>query len=486
VFQKAIIRTSFFYLISVSFILLNLFFMVKRNQVLINALPLFFAVILLAIYSFDKIFYLVVMLTPLSVPLSELVPGLSFDMFLPTEPLLFGLLVIFMLKVIYERQFDKDLLKHPVSIVIYINLAWIFITAVTSVMPLVSFKFWLSRIWFVAGFYFLAGKLFTDRKNMEKHVWLYAGALVVVIFYATYRHLGYGLYDKQAAHFVMTPFYNDHTSYGAVLAMYIPFLTLFTFGSSYSRKSKIIAFFVLSVLFLGFILSYSRAAWLSIIVASGVYVVVKLKIRFKPLFITFIAILTLFFLFQNRIFMMMEQNSEQSSADFRTHISSVSNITTDASNLERINRWNCAVQMFSDKPIFGFGPGTYMFKYAPYQQKENRTIISTNSADGGNAHSEYLGPLAESGLFGMLSYLLIIGFVVYTAVHAYTRLNEKRLKSLVLAALISLTTYYFHGFLNNFLDTDKISAPFWGFTAIIVALDIYSRKQQKLAQKNPD
>lgn len=475
-----------FYLISVGFVLLNLFFIVKRDQVVINALPFLFAILLLAIYSFDKIIHLVVFMSPLSVPLSEMVPGLPFDMFLPTEPLLFGLLIVFLLKVIYERGFDHDLLKHPVSIAIYINLTWILITAVTSTMPLVSVKFWLSRLWFVVGFYFLAGKLFTDRKKMEKYVWLYAVGLVVVILYSTYRHLGYGLYDKQAAHFVMSPFYNDHTSYGAVLAMFIPLLTLFSFGSSYPRKSKIIAMFVLAVILLGFILSYSRAAWLSLIVAIGVYVVMKLKIRFQPLFITFVTVLVLFFLFQNRIFMMMEQNSEQSSADFRTHISSMSNITTDASNLERINRWNCAIQMFSDKPVFGFGPGTYMFKYAPYQQKEFRTIISTNSADGGNAHSEYLGPLAESGLFGMLSFLLIIGVVVYTAVHTYTRLNEKALKSLVLTSLIGLVTYYMHGFLNNFLDTDKLSAPFWGFTAIIVTLDIYSRKQQVQAQKNPD
>lgn len=485
-FQKAAIRISFFYLISAGFILLNLFFMVKRDQVVINALPVLFAILLLVIYSFDKIVYLVVLMSPLSVQLSELVPGLGFDMFLPTEPLLFGLLIIFLLKVIYERGFDRDLLKHPVSVAIYINLAWILITAITSTIPLVSVKFWLSRVWFVVGFYFLAGKLFADRKNMEKYVWLYAGALVIVILYSTYRHLGYGLYDKQAAHFVMSPFYNDHTSYGAVLAMYIPFLTLFTFGSSYPRKSKIIAFFVLAVLLLGFILSYSRAAWLSLIVAFGVYVVMKLRIRFKPLFITVLTMLVLFFLFQNRIFMMMEQNSEQSSADFRTHISSMSNITTDASNLERINRWSCAIQMFEKKPFFGWGPGTYMFKYAPFQLNENRTIISTNSADGGNAHSEYLGPLSESGLFGMLTFLLIIGVVVYTAVHTYTRLNEKALKSLVLTALIGLVTYYIHGFLNNFLDTDKLSAPFWGFTAIIVALDIYSRKQQEQAQKNPD
>lgn len=484
--QKASIKVALFYLISVSFILLNLYFMVKRDQVVINALPVLLAVLLVVIYSFDKIVYLVVLMSPLSVQLSELVPGLPFDMFLPTEPLLFGLLIIFILKIIYERGFDNEIVKHPVTIVIFINLVWILITALTSTMPLVSVKFWLSRIWFIAGFYFLAAKLFTDQRKMEKYVWLYGGALVVVILYSTYRHLGYGLYDKQAAHFVMSPFYNDHTSYGAVLAMYIPLFTLFAFGSSYTRKTKTIALVVLAFLLLGFALSYSRAAWLSLIVALGVYVVIKLRIRFKPLFITFISLLVLFFVFQNRIFMLMEQNSEQSSADFSTHISSMSNITTDASNLERINRWSCAIQMFEKKPLFGWGPGTYMFKYAPFQLKENRTIISTNSADGGNAHSEYLGPLAESGLFGMLTYLLIIGVVVYTAVHTYTRLTDKALKSLVLTALISLVTYYIHGFLNNFLDTDKLSAPFWGFTAIIVTLDIYSRKQLETAQKNPD
>ena len=86
----------------------------------------------------------------------------------------------------------------------------------------------------------------------------------------------------------------------------------------------------------------------------------------------------------------------------------------------------------------------------------------------------------------MLTFLFIIGTVVYTAVHTYTRLREKRLKSIVLSALVGLVTYYIHGFLNNFLDTDKLSVPFWGFTAMIVAMDIYSRKQEQTAQKNPD
>ncbi len=451
----------------------------------VNALPVILAVILVVIYSFDKIVYLIVLFAPLSVPLSELSPGLGFDMFLPTEPLIFGLLIVFILKIIYERGFDRQILTHPVSLAIYINLIWIFLTAVTSTMPIVSFKFLLSRIWFVAVLYFITAKMFSEGKNLEKYIWLYAVSLVIVIFYTVNRHLAYGIWNKEVANFVCNPFYKDHTSYGAALAMYIPFLLMFSFGHFVTRKEKIISLIVLGILLIGFILSYTRAAWLSLIIAGGVYVIVKLKIRFKPLFITFATVLVLLILFWNQIEMGLEQNSTQSSADFKTHISSMTNITSDASNLERINRWSCAIKMFEDKPFFGFGPGTYMFQYASYQLNENRTIISTNSADGGNAHSEYLGPLSESGVLGMLTFLLIIGTVIYTAIHTYMRLTDKRLKSFVLAALVALVTYYVHGFLNNFLDTDKLSVPFWGFTAMIVAIDIYSRNQIK-AQKNPD
>ena len=477
--RNATIKLSLFYLISISFILLNLWFVVKMNTMLVNALPFVLAILLVAVFSFDKIVYLIALLAPLSIPLHEISYGLDFDMYLPTEPLLFGLLILFLLKILHKRSFDRKILLHPVSLAIYLNLFWILLTCLTSTMPVVSIKFLLSRTWFVIGLYFLTAKIFSQGKNLEKYVWLYVISLVAVIIYSTIRHLEYGLWDRQAAHFVVSPFYRDHTSYGAVLAMYLPFLAMFSFNNFLSRKLKMISLGILGIVFLGFILSYSRAAWLSIVVALGVWGIIKLKIRFKPIFITLVSVITLFLLFQTQILMKLEQNSEQSSANLMTHISSMSNITTDASNLERINRWSCAIRMFIDKPIFGYGPGTYMFQYAPYQLSKDRTIISTNSADGGNAHSEYLGPLSESGIMGLLTYLLIIGVVVYCAVNTYTRLKDTRLKSFVLTALISLVTYYIHGFLNNFLDTDKLSVPFWGFTAMIVAIDIYSRNSSK-------
>jgi O-antigen ligase len=275
---------------------------------------------------------------------------------------------------------------------------------------------------------------------------------------------------------VVNPFYNDHTSYGAVVAMYLPFLFGFSFTKIYRPAIRVFVRIILVIFLVALVLSYARAAWVSMIAALGVWGVMRLRIRFQPLFITFIALISLIWVFQTPLLMYLERNDTESSANLSEHISSISNISSDASNLERLNRWSCAIRMFKDEPIFGYGPGTYMFKYAPYQLTADRTIISTNSADGGNAHSEYLGPLAESGFMGLVTFLILIATVIYTAVHAYTRTNDKRLKTILMSSLLGLITYYIHGILNNFLDTDKLSVPFWGFTAIIVAIDIYTRK----------
>jgi O-antigen ligase len=473
---EARIKTALFYLISALFILLNAYFLVKKHSMIISALPLVFSIVLLAIFELDKLLLLVVAFTPLSLPLSELMPGLDFNMFLPTEPLLFGILLIFVLKLAANGSFDRKILLHPITLAIYFSLFWMLVTSLTSTMPMVSLKFLLSRIWFIVGFYLLTAKLFESGRNIEKYIWLYILPLILVIFYSTYRHLGYGLWDKQAAHFVMDPFYNDHTAYGAAIAMYLPFLFGFSFTKMYTPGVRFFVRICLGILFMGLILSYARAAWLSMIAAAGVWGVMRLRIRFKPLFITFLISLSVILVFQSQILAYLERNTTESSANLMDHVSSMSNISSDASNLERLNRWSCAIRMFKDKPVFGYGPGTYMFQYAPYQLTGDRTIISTNSANGGNAHSEYLGPLAESGFLGPITVLVLIIVVLYTGINAYGRTADKRLKTLVMSAILGLITYYIHGTMNNFLDTDKLSVAFWGFTAVIVAIDIQTRK----------
>jgi putative inorganic carbon (hco3(-)) transporter len=478
VFRNPAIRLAVFYAVSLMFILLNIWFVVKQESMAINLLPFVLMMVLLAIYSVDRVLKLIVFFTPVSLSLSDVLPGLTFDMFLPTEPLLFGVLLLFIIRVSAERGFDREILRHPVSWAIWLYLFWIFITSLTSTMPLISFKFLMVRIWFIVGFYLLGIKLFEDNRNISRFIWIYVTALIIVISYTIFRHAGHGLLNKQAAHWVMTPFFNDHTSYGAVLAMFIPFLTFLSFSKYVPDRGKWISRLVLGILVTAFILSYTRAAWLSLILAAGVYAMIKLHIRFKTMIISLLSVLAVVFVFQKQIVEYLEKNDDESSSNLMEHFSSMSNITSDASNLERINRWGAAVRMFREKPVFGFGPGTYMFKYAPYQLSKDKTIISTNMGDMGNAHSEYLGPLAESGLFGMLTFLLLVIVVLYTAIHTYSRLSDEYLRGILISAFLGLVTYYAHGLMNNFLDTDKVAVPFWGFTAIIVLIDLRSKKQK--------
>jgi O-antigen ligase len=69
--------------------------------------------------------------------------------------------------------------------------------------------------------------------------------------------------------------------------------------------------------------------------------------------------------------------------------------------------------MFKERPVFGFGPATYAFEYARFQEPENLTIISTNFGDMGNAHSEYLSALSETGFVGFVLFVLFVVGVFY-------------------------------------------------------------------------
>lgn len=466
------------YLISMLFIGVNAFY-ISQEFYFFSVLPIIILFVFIALTRLDVFFLLIVFLIPLSITLNDLGIDPGFDAYLPTEPMIIGAMVLVFIKLLVEKQFDKRILLHPISIAMYINLLWILITSFTSTMPGVSFKFFLVRVWFLVVFYFLATQVFSKKENIKRFFWAYITGFLIVIAYTLLNHFQYGMSSNIIAHFVMKPFFNDHTSYGAIIAMYLPVLVGFYF--IYKNSSDWVRFIIIIltlVYVFALIFSYTRAAWLSLIVAICVWLAIRFKIRLWYIAMTIAILILLFISFQTRIMIALEQNEQDSSADLAEHIKSIANITTDASNMERINRWKCAFRMFSEKPIFGWGPGTYMFKYAPFQRSYDRTIISTNAANLGNAHSEYIGPLAESGVIGTLSFIFIIVVVAITVFRLYKNLHGKENRIILLAVSLGLVTYLVHGMLNNFLDTDKASAPFWGFIAVIVALDVYHQQQQ--------
>jgi O-antigen ligase len=135
--------------------------------------------------------------------------------------------------------------------------------------------------------------------------------------------------------------------------------------------------------------------------------------------------------------------------------------------------------MWNEHPLLGTGPRTYQFLYASYQRSYQLSVISTNAGDLGNAHSEYIGPLTEQGVPGVLFISTVFLLTFATGVKVYRSAKSKPVANVALAFTLSLLTYYVHGAFNNFLDTDKLSVPFWGFTAVVVALDVFCEKKEE-------
>lgn len=443
---------------------------IAKEQYWVLAIPFAAFLILLYIYALDKLMLFILFATPLAIEYKN--PDFQIAFSLPTEPLMFGILLLFIVRLLYEGKIEKKILQHPITIAIIINLTWLLITCFTSSLPLVSFKFLLARLWFICTFYFLGVQLFKNKDNIVKLIWLSVIPMTAVIIYTVIMHSQHG-FDEDSAHWVMGPFYADHTVYGALIALFFPVVIGLATGIKTGPFAKSVAILFLGVFAVGLIFSYTRAAWVSLAAAACVYIVVILRIKFRTFLLTAITLIVLFLTFQEQIFMKLEKNRQDSSNNLTEHVQSISNISSDASNLERVNRWSCAIRMFEDRPVFGFGPGTYMFKYAPYQFSYEKTIISTNNGDNGNAHSEYIGPLAEQGLFGMLSIIAVFVCVIVTSLKLYNRLENKQSRVLVLVFFLGLVTYFVHGVLNNFLDQDKAAVPFWAFVAAIVAIDIY-------------
>jgi len=476
--QNKLVRLGLVYSVSILYVLVLGYFITKEKYI-IAAIPIGLLVLMTALYRLELIFWVIIFSVPFSVPLKEFSASLDFNMFLPTEPLLAGLLVIFLIKLAIDGSFDRRVLSHPISIIILFQLAWILVTSITSTMPGVSFKLFFSRLWFVAVFYFMATQIFKDPARIRRYFWVILIPLAAMVVVITLKHSSLGLFDQKASNPAVDPFFNDHTLYGAVMAFFIPVAFGYIFRSNFSWWQRIGAFIILALLFTGLVFSYSRAAWVSLVGAVVVYLIILFKIPWKTVLVGFLGLVAAVMLFGKTLLMDMEGNDQDSSDNFTEHIQSISNISTDASNLERLNRWSCAIRMFASKPLLGYGPGTYMFQYAPFQKESQKTIISTNAADGGNSHSEYLGPLSESGILGGIAMLLLVIYGIITGIRVYRKQTNKELKMIAVVVLISLITYFLHGIMNNFLDTDKASVGVWGFLAILVALDTRTALKSK-------
>ncbi len=465
---------------------LSLFFLVSSlltigsGGAILWLIPPVFLLTLLAFIAIDKFLFLLVFLVPVSVQLIFIIPDTQVDVFLPTELMLAAILVLMIFKVFISKEINRKIFIHPVSIVSFCMLGWCFITSLSGTLPLISIKYFITRLWFFAGFYLLATVVFGKPEKIRKYFFAYIAGMIPVIIYYLTRMWQVGIFNQKAAYQAIRPFFNDHTSFGAALAFCIPVLFYLLISKETSNRIRTGLIFLLFIFSVAFLFSYSRAAWLSLVAAALVASFLMMRISWKVYIPLLIGGAIIVYLSWSDLTSLVNKNRQDSSDNLKYHLQSIANIRSDASNMERVNRWKAALRMFRERPFLGWGPATYQFKYAPFQMAEEKTIISTNYGEGGNAHSEYLGSLVDSGAPGLILYLLLLFISIRKGIIIWKTHHERQIRNMALMLVAGLVTYTVHGALNNFLDTDKISALFWGMIAAIVAIDIgYKNGQQE-------
>jgi putative inorganic carbon (HCO3(-)) transporter len=468
-------KNSIIFSLGAIYILLTLYF-VWNDQAYLSLVSIGLISIYAAVFYTDVTFLAIAFLTPLSINIEEYTQ--SFGLYIPTEPLLFGMMILLLMMNIRKKLFPMDVWKNPIIWAVTFYVFWIFVTSITSSSPITSFKFLLARLWFMIPLLLYGPVVFKKLKYIRLFIWLYVIGMMLVITYTVLVHATYSFGEKEG-HWVMWPFFKDHTIYGAMVAFTVPMVFGLYFSKKHSPLIQAILLFFIVLNLTGLYFSYTRAAWLSVIAAVGVWALIHFRVKLSILLGIAAVIAISLFLSWDAIQIDMARNkSEHTTEDFGKKLESATNVTTDASNLERLNRWSCAISMFEDRPFFGYGPGTYAFEYARFQEPENLTIISTNFGDAGNAHSEFLGPMAEMGFMGLIAMLLIVTAIFYKGITLYYKWPEtdSEMKTLILMMILSLVTYFVHAFLNNFLDTDKAAVPIWGFCACFIALEMRLKK----------
>lgn len=171
-------------------------------------------------------------------------------------------------------------------------------------------------------------------------------------------------------------------------------LPLFITSSIFEQRLKIKLLAIIGLFFSSvcFFFSYSRGAWLSFILAAFILSIINKKSKklFLTLFIATLFIILIIPSLRNRLLFGDSLNPVRWG--------------------DRIPMWGVAFYIFKEHPVLGIGLGNYEKNI--YSYKTVHSFIEKNHL---HAHNIYLELLAETGIFGFVSFLLIIFLFFKTA-----------------------------------------------------------------------
>ena len=386
-----------------------------------------------------------------------------------SEFVLVASFISLIIQVEFWNFLKKEILQNWISRVLALFWLIMAISILFSAFPLVSLKYviisGLSIMVFFFGLCYLASK---ENIIFKRVILIYLFSFIPLIIYSWIHHYQYD-FRMDVSVMVSRPFIKNHAIYSACVLMLF-FMTLsFEFLPGRAKMNRLWKGLILFFFLVALYFSFSRAAWMvfiAVMVFYGLVHLIKLSLgKWLTLIVGVILLVGI-----STIWMLnagMGNESISKSGLPQEHLRSSLNVKTDVSNLERINRYKCALRMIGDRPIFGFGVGTFQFAYLDYQREEDMTRLSVikpdndglphHSGRGGEAHSEYFGNLAEMGLIGFLMWMLLVIFSMYSGLKTViSRKFENRNHHLPLSFLGVITCFYMLSLVNDFWQVEEV------------------------------
>ena len=426
------------------------------------------------IINFKVLYYLLLVTIPFSIEYS-FSDSLGTD--LPDEPMMIGLMVVTILYLLSNyRALPTGYFANFLMIALSFHLFWIFMAAVNSVNFMVSFKQFLSKMWYVTTFGVLTAIVIRTKDDLKKAFWCIYIPLTLLMVQVIIRHAMQG-FSFEDINKPMYPFFRNHVNYAAIVSVFFPFLLLARTWYKPGTYTRHLLNFSILFYIVAIYLSYTRTCYLALLFIYPFYMIVKHK-WMKPALLVLSLGITVFVvhLFQSNNFLKYAPNFEETiyHDDFGQHLSSTFE-GKDVSSMERVYRWVAATRMFKDHPWMGFGPGNFYPNYQHYTLSSFETYVSDNP-ERSTAHDYPLLVLAEQGAIGLGIFLFLTAAIFLYGEGIYHRMTNAEDKMIVLTLLLVIVMVYVNLLLSDLLESDKVGPFYFICIALLVAWDIKSRK----------
>ena len=223
-----------------------------------------------------------------------------------------------------------------------------------------------------------------------------------------------------------------------MLAAYLLLVIPFSGACILVAKRPVVKLFYaccLGAMLLCMILTFARGAWLGLIVAVAVFLVMMDR-RFIILGV--VGLILLYFTLPDVIL---------------DRFLSIGNVK-DSSTAYRLSIWLGTFAMLKDFWFTGIGPGTTAF---------NRVypLYSYNTAAAQHSHNLYLQLMCDAGVSGIVVFLIILFTFFRTLCIAISKEKNKSSKALQIAAVSSATGFLVHGFADHLFYNYRVTLVFW-------------------------